>query len=675
MPTRRECANAVRALAIDAIEKAGSGHPGAPLGMADMAEALWRHGFRHNPSNPAWPDRDRFVLSNGHASMLYYAVLHLTGYDISLADIKNFRQWGSKTPGHPENHVCPGVEMTTGPLGQGIASAVGMALAERMLAARFNTNEHCVVDHRTYVFCGDGCLMEGVSHEACSLAGIWGLGKLIVLYDSNGISIDGRIDDWYNEDVAARFIAYGWQVIGPVDGHDGAALDAALAAARAEIAHPSLVVCRTHIGFGSPKADSEKSHGAPLGAKAAQAARKTLNWTEPPFVVPETVYAAWNARAAGQEAEDRWNATFASYKKVFPESAAEFSRRMAGDLPTDWSAFMQNLLCEVLDEKENAATRAASQKVLEHLVPRMPELIGGSADLSGSVGTAVKASQRLNTATYKGNYLSYGVREFGMGTIMNGLALHGGFMPYAGTFMAFSDQAKNAVRLAALMGLRLVWVFTHDSIGVGEDGPTHQPVEQIAALRATPNLLLWRPCDSVETVAAWKCALASRHTPVCLSLSRQKLQFMPRDAAQLAVVAKGGYVLHDCEGAPEIILLATGSEVALAVETAERLAAPEEGSRRARVVSLPCAEIFDAQDDGYKESVLPDACRARIAVEAAAPDYWRKYVGLDGAVLGMATFGASAPASVLCERFGFTSDHLLNMAKALLSATDKKVHQ
>lgn len=663
MPTRRQCANAIRVLAIDAIEKSRSGHPGAPLGMADMAEALWRHGFKHNPANPYWFDRDRFVLSNGHASMLLYAVLHLTGYDLPLKEIENFRQWGSKTPGHPERDLPPGVEMTTGPLGQGISSAVGMALAERMLAAQFNTPEHTVVNHRTYAFCGDGCLMEGVSHEACSLAGTWGLGKLVVLYDSNGISIDGKIDAWFSEDVGMRFRSYGWQVVGPVDGHDSEALDKALAEARADESRPSLIICHTHIGFGSPKEDSAASHGAPLGESASDATRRALDWHEPPFSIPQNIYDAWDARPAGKAAEDAWNATFAAYAKARPELAAEFKRRMAGDLPADWVAIARGMLEDAVSAAEDLATRVASQKSLEHLVGRLPEMIGGAADLSSSVGTLTSRSEYLKPGAYTGNYISYGVREFGMSTVMNGLALHGGFIPYAGTFMAFSDQAKNAVRLAAIMGLRVVWAFTHDSIGVGEDGPTHQPVEQVPTLRLTPNLDLWRPCDTVETAVAWRCALESRDTPTCLSLSRQKLPFFSRDDKQIAGIARGGYVLRDCQGTPEIIFLATGSEVALAVEAAEQLTAR---GRRARVVSMPCAEIFDAQDAAWKESVLPDAVRCRLAVEAASSDYWRKYVGLDGEVLGLDRFGASAPGKAMFEHYGFTAAHVLETAEALL---------
>ncbi|WP_304392115.1 transketolase [uncultured Desulfovibrio sp.] len=663
MPSRRDCANAIRALAIDAIEKARSGHPGAPLGMADMAEALWRHGFRHNPADPAWPDRDRFVLSNGHASMLLYAVLHLTGYDLPMEEIRNFRQWGSCTPGHPERGLTPGVEMTTGPLGQGIASAVGLALAEAMLAARFNTAEHTIVDHRTYAFCGEGCLMEGVSHEACALAAAWALGKLTVLFDANGVSIDGKVDAWFCEDVGQRFAAYGWQVIGPVDGHDGAALDAALAEARADAERPALIICRTHIGFGSPKKDSSASHGAPLGEEAAEATRRALGWTAAPFEIPDDIRAAWDARAQGQALEDAWNATFAAYGAAHPELAAEFRRRMAGELPADWPQIVRRLMAAAAAGDKAEATRVASRKALEVLVPAVPELVGGSADLSGSVGTQTAASAPLDTASYRGNYLYYGVREFGMGAIMNGLAIHGGFIPYAGTFMAFSDQARNALRLSAIMGLRVVWVLTHDSIGVGEDGATHQPVEQIPTLRMIPNLHVWRPCDDVETAVAWRSALENAATPTCLALSRQKLPQLSRDDAQVAAIARGGYVLRECAGDPELILMATGSETALAVEAAVALGAR---GRRVRVVSLPCAEIFDAQDEAWRESVLPSAVRRRLAVEAAAPSWWRKYVGLDGEIIGMEGFGVSAPGAVLFERFGFTAENVAARALALL---------
>ena len=668
MPTRRQCANALRALAIDAIEQSRSGHPGAPLGMADMAEALWRHVLKHNPADPRWVDRDRFVLSNGHASMLLYGLLHLTGYALSMEDIRQFRQWASLTPGHPEYRHTPGVEMTTGPLGQGISSAVGMALAEKMLAARFNRPGHEIVNHHTYVFLGDGCLMEGVSHEACSLAGVWGLGKLIALYDDNGISIDGKVTGWFTEDVAARYGAYGWQVIGPVVGHDAAALDAALAEARADTARPSLVICRTHIGFGSPhKADSAACHGSPLGPEEAAATRAALDWQAPPFTLPADIAAAWDARSQGRAEQAAWEARFAAYRVAYPELAAEFERRMAGELPEDWAAIAAETVQQALDRAEGVATRVASQRALEILTARLPELLGGSADLTGSVGTKTAASVPLVPAEGNwdsANYISYGVREFGMSAIMNGVTLHGGFIPYAGTFMVFSDYAKNAVRLAALMGIRVIWVFTHDSIGVGEDGPTHQPVEQVPALRLTPNVEVWRPCDTVESAVAWQCALESDRHPSVLSLSRQGVPFVERQAAQLEHIARGGYVLRDCEGLPELIFLATGSEVGCTLEAARRLT---EAGRRVRVVSMPCCERFDAQDAAYREQVLPSAVRARVAVEAAAADYWRKYVGLDGAVVGMEGYGASAPGKVLAAQFGFTAEHLADVASRLLA--------
>lgn len=663
MPTRRQCANAIRALAMDAVEKARSGHPGAPLGMADMAEALWRHGFRHNPANPLWFNRDRFILSNGHASMLLYALLHLTGYDLPMEEIRNFRQWGAKTAGHPEYEPHMGIEMTTGPLGQGISSAVGLALAESMLAAQFNTPEYKVVDHHTYVFVGDGCLMEGVSHEASSLAGTWGLGKLIVMYDSNGISIDGKIDAWFDEDVAARYRAYNWQVIGPVDGHDASGLDKALAEAKADPSRPSLIICQTHIGFGSPKADSASSHGSPLGEDGVAATRDALGWHEAPFTVPQDIYTAWNAHDAGKASEAAWSKLFDAYAKAHPELAAELTRRMQGKLPANWAEIAAGALQEAVSKGESTATRVASKKTLEYLVPRLPELAGGSADLTGSVGTLTSSSVHMDVKEHTGNYISYGVREFGMSAIMNGLALHGGFIPYAGTFLAFADQAKNALRLAAIMGIRVVWVLTHDSIGVGEDGPTHQPVEQLGMLRLMPNFHLWRPCDTVETAVAWISALEDVHTPSGLSLSRQNLPFCQRSQEQVAAIARGGYVLRDCEGTPEIIIMATGSEVGLALETADQLTAD---GRKARVVSIPCAEVFDAQSAEYKESVLPHAVRARLAIEAAAADWWSKYVGLDGAVIGMEGFGASAPGKVVFERLGFTVANALEKAHALM---------
>ena len=664
MATRRDLANALRALAMDAVEKAKSGHPGAPMGMADMAEALWRHCLRHNPANPRWADRDRFVLSNGHASMLLYGLLHLTGYDLSMDDIKNFRQLGSKTPGHPEYSVTPGVETTTGPLGQGIATAVGMALAERLMAQRFNRPDHTIVDHHTYVFLGDGCMMEGISHEACSLAGTLGLGKLVALYDSNGISIDGKIDGWFAEDCGGRFEAYGWHVVRGVDGHDAAALDAALAEARAEKDKPSLIICHTHIGFGSPaKADSAKSHGSPLGGDEITATRSALGWSAAPFDIPAEVAAAWNAREAGSKAEAEWQARFDRYAAAFPQEAAEFSRRMQGELAQGWLEAVDKGIADIAAAGETLATRVASQKALNMLAPIMPELIGGSADLSGSVGTVTTLSQDITREDFSGNYVSYGVREFAMGAMMNGMALHGGIIPYAGTFMMFSDYAKNAIRLSGLMGLRVVWVLTHDSIGVGEDGPTHQPVEQVPGLRLTPGVHVWRPCDTVETAVAWKRALLDVHAPSCLSLSRQNLPFMPRTAQQVADVERGGYVLRDCAGTPEAIIIATGSEVGLAVGAAEAL---EGKGRKVRVVSMPCTEVFDRQDAAYREKVLPSAVRARVAVEAASADYWRKYVGLDGAVVGMTGFGESAPGSVLAKHFGFTVEHVTETVAALL---------
>ncbi len=657
--TRRQCANAIRALAIDAIETANSGHPGAPLGMADMAEALWRHGLRHNPANPDWFDRDRFVLSNGHASMLIYSLLHLTGYALSIEDIKAFRQLGSLTPGHPERGHTAGVDITTGPLGTGIASAVGMALAEAMLARRYNRPGHEIINHHTYVFLGDGCLMEGVSHEACSLAGTWHLDKLIAMYDDNGISIDGSVDGWFTEDVRGRFLSYGWQVIGPVDGHDCDALDKALAAARADGERPSLIICKTHIGFGSARADSEKSHGAPLGPELALEAKKALGCPEAPFTVPADVQAAWDAREAGAKAEAEWNHAFEAYRAAYPELAAELSRRLSGELPEIADQALAAFVAEARAAAARVATRVASRNVLSAVVPAVPELMGGSADLSGSVGTKTSSSAVMDPATYEGNYICYGVREFGMGCIMNGMAVHGGYIPYAGTFMVFSDYAKHAIRLASLMNLKVVWVLTHDSYAVGEDGPTHQPVEHLTMLRSIPGVTVWRPCDSEECAYAWQAALKN-NGPTCLSLSRQGLPYIEK--ADDAPVARGGYVLLDCESVPQVILMATGSEVSLCVEAAGRLA--DEGIA-CRVVSMPCCEVFDAQEAEYRESVLPSSVRARLAVEAGWPDYWRRYTGLDGDVMGLDHFGASAPGGVLAKEFGFTVDAVVARAKAL----------
>lgn len=663
MASRRECANAIRALSIDAIEKAASGHPGAPLGMAEMAESLWRHFLKHNPGDPAWPDRDRFVLSNGHASMLLYSVLHLTGYDLPMSEIEKFRQWHSATPGHPELGATPGVEMTTGPLGQGVASAVGMALAEAMLAERFNKPGYRIMDHFTYAFLGEGCLMEGVSHEACALAGAWHLGKLIVLFDANGVSIDGQVSGWFNEDVGRRFAAYGWQVIGPIDGHDSQAIDAAVKEGQEERRKPTLIICRTHIGYGSPKTDSNDSHGSPLGEVAARATKEFLNWHEPPFTVPQDIYAAWDAREQGKAAQERWEELFSQYSTVYPDLAVEFRQRMNGTLSPTWPAVKQMLLNEAEKSSDTRATRVASRHCLDILVPAINRLVGGSADLSASVGTLTDYSHPISPENYEGNYIFYGVREFGMGAIMNGLALHGGFIPYAGTFLAFSDQAKNAVRLSALMNLRVVWIMTHDSIGVGEDGPTHQPVEQIPALRLIPRLHVWRPCDNLETAVAWISAIESSKNPSCLILSRQGLPQVHANLDMVADIARGGYILRDGDGDPRIILMASGSEIALALGAWERLAG---AGIAARVVSMPCCEIFEAQDKSWRDHVLPPDVPCRLAIEAASADWWVRYTGLDGGVIGMRDFGASAPGSELFERFGFTVDNVTAKAEELL---------
>ncbi len=663
MLDRQYLAHALRFLAIDAINTANSGHPGAPMGMADMAETLWRHHLKHNPSNPQWVDRDRFVLSNGHASMLLYGLLHLTGYDVSIDDIKDFRKLKSITAGHPEYGHTPGVECTTGPLGQGIAMAVGMALAERHMAAQFNKEGHVVVDHHTYVFLGDGCMMEGISHEACSLAGTLGLGKLIALYDANGISIDGKIEGWFSEDVAARYEAYGWHVIRNVDGHDAGALDRAIFAAKDEENKPTLIICHTHIGYGSPKQDSASCHGSPLGAEGRSEAAKKMGWDHMPFAIPQDVMDAWNGKDRGIVAQSAWNTRFAAYAEAYPDLAQEFLRRMHGDLPSNWDEIVAEAMSACLAAKENIATRVASLRALEAFLPSLPELMGGSADLTGSVGTKTSKSTVVDCEHYENNHIYYGVREFAMGAMMNGMVLHGGIVPYAGTFMMFSDYAKNAIRLSALMQKRVLWVLTHDSIGVGEDGPTHQPVEQVAGLRLTPGLHVWRPCDTVETLVAWKCGLEEKKVPQCLSLSRQNLPFIERSEEQQANIAKGGYILRDCDGTPQLIILATGSEVALALEAAKVLS--DEG-KKVRVVSMPCTELFDAQKEKYRESVLPKDVRARLAVEAGAADYWYKYVGLDGRIVGMTSFGASAPGDVLAKHFGFTVENVVAKAKEIV---------
>lgn len=663
MSEYRELANAVRALSMDGVQKAKSGHPGAPMGMADMAEALWRGFLRHNPKNPKWPNRDRFVLSNGHASMMIYSLLHLTGYDLSIEDLKQFRQLDSKTPGHPEYGIVPGVETTTGPLGQGIGNAVGMALAEAMLANEFNRDGFDIVDHYTYAFLGDGCLMEGISHEVCSLAGTLGLGKLIALYDSNGISIDGEVKGWFGDDTKQRFAAYHWQVL-EVDGHDGEALRKAIAEAQADKEHPSLIVCHTTIGFGSPnKGGKESCHGAPLGDEEIALTRKQLGWNYGPFEIPEEIYKKWSAVESGAEYEAKWNALFAEYKKAYPELAAEFERRMKGDLPCDLKAKTQEWIKSLQANPQKIATRKAGQIALDFFAANMPELVGGSADLAPSNLTMTKVSKSVAPHVIKGNYIHWGVREFAMAVAMNGMLLHGGFRPYGGTFLIFSEYARNAIRMSALMGIPTMYVFTHDSIGVGEDGPTHQPIEQTASLRMVPNLDTWRPCDPVETAVAWEHMIERKDGPSDIVLTRQNLEQMPRDDKQVGDIAKGGYVLRDCSGAPELILIATGSEVALAFHAAEEL---EKEGRKVRVVSMPCCEVFDRQDAAYKEAVLPCACRARVAVEAGCTQGWYKYVGLDGKVLGLDHYGESAPAGLLFEKFGFTVDNLVKVAKSVL---------
>jgi transketolase len=642
---------------MDAVQQANSGHPGAPMGMADIAEVLWNDYLRHNPANPAWPNRDRFVLSNGHGSMLIYSLLHLSGYDLPMAELRNFRQLHSKTPGHPEYGYAPGVETTTGPLGQGITNAIGMALAEKVLAAQFNQPGHEVIDHHTYTFLGDGCMMEGISHEACSLAGTLGLGKLIAFYDDNGISIDGEVEGWFSDDTPARFVAYGWQVIANVDGHDPAAVKDAIEAARHETGKPTLICCKTVIGKGSPnKQGSESCHGAPLGGDEVAATREAIGWHHEPFVVPDDIYAGWNAVEKGAKLEQDWQQQVSAYTAAFPEQAAELKRRLAGELPADFSAGAQDYIAACQAEGASIASRKASQNCLNAYGPLLPELLGGSADLAGSNLTLWSGSQGVSAADASGNYVYYGVREFAMSAMMNGIALHGGFIPYGATFLIFMEYARNAVRMAALMKQPVIFVYTHDSIGLGEDGPTHQPVEQLTALRATPNLQTWRPCDTVESAVAWKAAIERTDGPSSLIFSRQGLPHQQRDDQQLADVARGGYVLHDCAGSPQAIIIATGSEVQLAMAAAEQLS---QAGKQIRVVSMPCAEIFEAQDAAYRESVLPSDVLARVAVEAAHMDYWYKYVGLDGRIVGMSSFGESAPAGELMQQFGFTVDNVV----------------
>jgi len=663
MPSRRERANAIRALSMDAVQKANSGHPGAPMGMADIAEVLWHDVLQHNPANPDWANRDRFVLSNGHGSMLIYSLLHLTGYDLSIDDLKNFRQLHSKTPGHPEFGYTPGVETTTGPLGQGLANAVGFALAEKVLAAQFNRAGHNIVDHHTYVFLGDGCMMEGISHEVSSLAGTLGLGKLIAFYDDNGISIDGEVEGWFTDDTPKRFEAYGWQVIRHVDGHDPEELQIAIATAR-KSEQPTLICCKTVIGFGSPnKQGKEDCHGAPLGAEEIALTRATLGWKYGPFEIPSELYAEWDAKAAGAAREAEWNQRFAAYAGAHPELASEFTRRMKGELPADFAAKSAAYVQEVAAKGETIASRKASQNALNALGPLLPEFLGGSADLAGSNLTLWKGCQGVSANDASGNYMYYGVREFGMSAIMNGVARHGGFIPYGATFLIFMEYARNAVRMSALMKQRVLYVFTHDSIGLGEDGPTHQPIEQLASLRGTPNLDTWRPCDAVESAVAWKFAIERADGPSALIFSRQNLPHQSRDAQQLADIARGAYVLKDCSGEPELLLIATGSEVGLAVQAYDALTAQ---GRKVRVVSMPSTSVFDAQDAGYKQEVLPLQVSARIAIEASHADFWYKYVGLEGRIIGMTSFGESAPAAALFEEFGFTLENLLETAAELL---------
>ncbi|MBI3571286.1 MAG: transketolase [Gammaproteobacteria bacterium] len=666
LPVRRDLANAIRALSMDAVQKANSGHPGAPMGMADIAEVLWNDFLKHSPANPKWPDRDRFVLSNGHGSMLLYSLLHLTGYNLPMEELKNFRQLHSKTPGHPEYGYAPGVETTTGPLGQGITNAVGMAIAEKVLAGQFNRDGHKIVDHYTYVFLGDGCLMEGISHEACSLAGTLGLDKLIAFYDDNGISIDGEVKGhgntpgWFTDNTPKRFEAYGWHVLPDVDGHDPQAVKQAIEAARKVTDKPSIICCKTVIGWGAPnKQGKEECHGAALGDAEVAATRTNLGWTHPPFVIPAEIYAGWDAKSKGTAAENAWNDKFSAYKRAYPDLAAEFERRMKGELPKDWASKSAELIKSVDAKAETIASRKASQNTLNGFGPLLPEFLGGSADLAGSNLTIWKGSKGVSPTVSDGNYIYYGVREFGMSAMMNGIALHGGFIPYGATFLMFSEYARNALRMAALMKIRSIFVYTHDSIGLGEDGPTHQGVEQTATLRLIPNMSVWRPCDAVESAVAWKFAVERKQGPSCLIFSRQNLPHQTRDAAKIANIARGGYILSEAEGGkPQAVIIATGSEVGIAMEAQKLLAAK---GKKVRVVSIPSTDVFDAQDAAYRESVLPKGVK-RVAIEAGVTGGWHKYVGLDGKVVGLDRFGESAPAGALFKHFGFTAE---NVAKAV----------
>ena len=662
--TRQHAANAIRALSMDAVQKANTGHPGAPMGMADIAEVLWTRYLKYNPANPHWSDRDRFVLSNGHGSMLIYSLLHLTGFDLSIDDIKDFRQLHSKTPGHPEYGYTPGVETTTGPLGQGLANAVGMAVAEKLMAARFNKEGHQIVDHRTWCFVGDGCLMEGISHEACSLAGTLGLGKLNVVYDDNGISIDGEIEGWFTDDTPARFEAYGWHVVRDVDGHDPDAVAAAFDEAVGETSRPSIICCKTTIGKGSPNKEGKEScHGAPLGADEIALTREALGWAHDPFVVPDDVYVHWDARTSGAQAEAAWQSQFDAYKNDCPELADEFQRRMAGELPAEFLTGVDDFIAQCVANESDVASRKASQQAIAAIAPKLPELLGGSADLAGSNLTLWPGATGADASNAEGNYIYYGVREFAMAAMMNGIALHGGFIPYGGTFLIFMEYARNAVRMAALMKQRAIYVFTHDSVGLGEDGPTHQPVEQLTAMRSTPNLDTWRPCDAVESAIAWKQAILRSDGPSALVFSRQTLPHQVGAAERVSDVARGAYILREEQGELEAVIIATGSEVALAIEAAEKLSA---AGRGVRVVSMPCAEVFERQDVEYRESVLPSHLLARVAVEASHQDWWYKYVGLDGRVVGMNSFGESAPGPVLMKEFGFTVENVIEAVEDVI---------
>ncbi|HDM8067622.1 transketolase [Vibrio harveyi] len=662
MISRNKLADTIRVLSMDAVQKAGSGHPGAPMGMADIAEVLWRDFLKHNPTNPNWPDRDRFILSNGHGSMLIYSLLHLSGYDLTMADIQSFRQLHAKTAGHPEYGYAPGIETTTGPLGQGITNGVGMALAEKVLADQFNRSGHEIVDHHTYVFMGDGCMMEGISHEACSLAGTLGLGKLIAFWDDNGISIDGEVEGWFSDDTPKRFEAYGWHVIADVDGHNAQSIRQAILEAQAETSKPTLICCKTIIGFGSPnKSASHDCHGAPLGEEEVALVRQNLGWEYAPFEIPHEIYQAWDAKVAGKDAEAQWANRFVEYELVYPELAAEFNRRVKGDLPENWAQISEDVIKTLQANPATIATRKASQNAIEAFGAHLPEFLGGSADLTPSNLTNWSGSKAITAQDASGNYLSYGVREFAMSAMMNGIALHGGFIPYGGTFLMFMEYARNALRMAALMKQRSIFVYTHDSIGLGEDGPTHQPVEQIASLRLTPNMSTWRPCDQVETAVAWKAAVERTDGPTSLIFSRQNLVQFERDEETLENIAKGGYILSDCDGEPELILIATGSEVALAMEAKAQL-----NNVRCRVVSMPATDVFDAQSAQYQQHVLPTNVTKRIAIEAGIRDYWFKYAGLQGEIIGMTSFGESAPADQLFEMYGFTVANVVDTAKRMM---------